>query len=69
MKILKFKERLKQERELSGLSQKQLADKFGVSQNSVSRWELGVREPDYQTLIMLAEIFGVSSDYLLGIEN
>ena len=38
---------------------------LGLTQNSVSRYESGVREADYKTLIALADYFNVSIDYLL----
>ncbi len=39
---------------------------LNISQNSISRYETGVREADYATLIALADYFHVSVDYLLG---
>lgn len=48
-----------------GLSQEQLAEKLGVSRQSVSKWELGVSIPDLDKIIKLSEIFGVSADYLI----
>lgn len=57
---------LKQLRESKGLSQLQLALKLGLNQNTVSRYENGQREADYQTLIMFADFFDVSVDYLIG---
>lgn len=38
---------------------------LGLNQNAVSRYENGVREADYATLILFADYFGVSIDYLL----
>lgn len=57
---------LKELREKKGLSQLQLAMKLGLNQNTISRYESGQREADYQTLIMLADFFDVSIDYLIG---
>lgn len=37
-----------------------------MTQNSISRYETGVRKPDYDTLIQLADYFDVSIDYLVG---
>ncbi|MBQ8323832.1 MAG: helix-turn-helix transcriptional regulator [Clostridia bacterium] len=54
-------------RKEAGLTQEQLADKLGVSYQSVSRWELGVTYPDMELLPALTECFGVSADVLLGI--
>ena len=38
---------------------------LGLNQNSISRYETGEREADYQTLIKLADYFNISIDYLL----
>ena len=47
------------------MSQQKLAIELGMNQNSVSRYETGGREADYQTLISIADYFDVSIDYLL----
>lgn len=60
---------LKKLRKSKGLSQLQLALKLGLSQNTVSRYENGQREADYQTLVMFADFFDVSIDYLIGRTN
>lgn len=57
--------RLKQLRRQHGISQLKLAMDLGLNQNSISRYESGEREADYQTLIRLADYFNVSVDYLL----
>ena len=57
--------RLKELRKSNGISQLKLAMDLGLNQNSVSRYETGEREADYHTLIMLADYFDVSIDYLL----
>lgn len=59
-------ERLKELREESKMSQEDLAEKLGVSQQTVSKYEQGKREPDNQTLIDLSKIFDVTTDFLLG---
>ncbi len=51
-----------------GYSQKQLADFLGVTQQAISKYESGIREPDVETIIKLSKLFNVSSDYLLGRE-
>ena len=61
--------RLKELREYSNLTQKQLAEKIGNVQRNISNWESGVSEPDLSTVIKLAEFFNVTTDYILGIEN
>lgn len=57
--------RLKDLREQKGITQLKLAMDLNLNQNSISRYEKGVREADYKTLIMLADYFNVSIDYLL----
>lgn len=57
--------RLKQLRKKRGISQLRLAMELGMSQNTVSRYENGEREADYKTLILIADYFNVSIDYLL----
>ncbi len=53
------------ERKKNGWSQEELADMLGVSRQSVSKWEGAQAVPDLQKILKLAEIFGVSTDYLL----
>ena len=53
-------------RKKTGLSQKEFADLFNVHQTAVSQWETGKTTPDKETLIKIANYFGVSIDYLLG---
>lgn len=50
-------------------TQKQIAERLGVAISAVSSYESGVRYPTYDSLIKLARIFRVSTDYLLGIES
>ncbi len=59
-------QRLKELRTKRNISQVKLAMDLGMSQNSISRYETGEREADYETLIAIADYFGVSVDYLLG---
>ncbi len=58
--------RIKELREKKRISQVKMAMDLNMNQNSVSRYENGVRQADYDTLIAFAEYFGVSVDYLLG---
>ena len=58
--------RLAELRKARGLSQRQLAEDLQISQNSISQYELGKREPNQNTLLALANYFAVSVDYLLG---
>ncbi len=57
--------RLKMLRKARGISQLRLAMDLNMNQNSISRYESGVREADYATLIKFADYFNVSIDYLL----
>lgn len=56
-------------RKAAGLTQEQLAEKLGVSPQAVSKWENDVSCPDISALPLIASIFGVSSDELLGIKQ
>ncbi|MBQ9485572.1 MAG: helix-turn-helix transcriptional regulator [Clostridia bacterium] len=51
-----------------GLSQKELAQKVGVSQGAIYFWEKEINEPTVRYIIKLAEVFGVSVDELLSFE-
>ncbi len=57
--------RLKELRSSQGISQLKLAIDLNMNQNSISRYENGIREADYRTLIAFADYFQVSLDYLL----
>lgn len=57
--------RLRDLRKKRGITQLKLAMDLGLNQNSISRYESGEREADYRTLILLADYFQVSIDYLL----
>ena len=58
--------RLLELRKLAGLSQKELAKILNCSQNMISQWENGTRDPSTDTLKAMADYFNVSTDYLLG---
>lgn len=60
-----FSEKLTALRKQTGLSQEQLADRLGVTRQSVSKWESGAAMPELVKLISLSEMFGVSVDYLV----
>lgn len=53
------------ERKKNGWSQEELADKLGVSRQSVSKWEGAQSVPDLQRILDMSKLFGVSTDYLL----
>lgn len=53
-------------RKRDGYSQKDLADKIGMSRSTIAMYEAGEREPDFETLEALADTFNVNMDTLLG---
>lgn len=61
-----FSLQLKALRENASLSQRELAAKLGVAPSTIGMWESGQREPDFGTLLQLAEFFNVSVDCLIG---
>lgn len=61
-----FGERLKQLRLSTNKTQQQIADQLGISRAAYSHLENGRNEPDSTTLVKLANIFDVTTDYLLG---
>ncbi len=52
-------------RKKAGYSQEELAEKMGVSRQSISKWEGALSIPDLDKILLMSEIFGVSTDYLL----
>ncbi|MCM1546020.1 MAG: helix-turn-helix domain-containing protein [Clostridiales bacterium] len=64
-----FSERLKELRCEHNLSQAQLAKETGLSKSAIAFWEVGARIPSAQAIIILSKFFGVSSDYLLGLDS
>lgn len=64
-----FGVRIKDLRLDKALTQQQLAMELGVLARTVSHWENGVQECDFDMLIRLAKFFDVSTDYLLGVTD
>lgn len=58
--------RIKKLRTDEGISQRELAEKIGVKQNYISQWESNTKKPGYDMLVLLADYFNTSTDYLLG---
>ena len=54
---------------LEQITQKELAEKLGITQPTVNRWIKGENEPDFSKIVFLCEIFCVSPDYLFGFEK
>lgn len=65
----KLPNRLKELREDKGLSTRELAKALKVSDRAVQRWEKEERVPNANAVIIIAQYFGVSADYLLGLED
>ena len=65
-KMETFAVRLKELRTEYKISQKDLAEKLGISDRAYRYYEEGKRYPDFQGLLMLADCFQVSLDYLVG---
>ena len=62
-------ENLKQLRKSKGLSQEELAIRLNVVRQTISKWERGESSPDISALVAIADIFGVTLDYLVRDEN
>lgn len=62
----KMAENLKSLRAGAGMTQKDIADRLGVHQSSVLRWENGTNIPDVGTMLWYADHFDVSLDWLFG---
>ncbi|MBD8980342.1 MAG: XRE family transcriptional regulator [Clostridiales bacterium] len=67
--MVDFGSNLKELRLKYKMTQKELADKIGVTKSVVSYYELQERSPSPEILIKLSGIFHVTTDYLLGIEH
>lgn len=57
---------IKKYRKENNMSQDELAEKLGVSRQSVSLWETGQTQPTIDNIVALSKIFNVSSDVILG---
>ncbi len=62
-------EKIKNLRVNSGMNQVQLAKRLGVTKSAVNSWETGTNSPSLLYIIKLSQIFGVSTDYLLGVNE
>lgn len=58
--------RIKVIRKEAGLSQRELGNELGVAQTTVSAWESGRNEPDYESIRKMARILETSAEYLMG---
>ncbi|HIR98844.1 MAG TPA: helix-turn-helix transcriptional regulator [Candidatus Coproplasma avistercoris] len=64
-----FAERLKELREEKGLTQRELSRQTGIPRSSITFWEKALRVPSATAVITFAKFFGVTADYLLGLED
>ena len=64
--IMKIHEKILYCRKKEGLSQEALAEKLGVSRQAISKWETGDAVPEISKLLLIANTFGVSTDWLLS---
>ncbi len=65
----KFAERLKELREEKNLTQYELSKKVNISAACINRWEKNLRIQNIDSIIILCQFFGCSSDYLIGLED
>ena len=63
--ILSIGEQIKKARKAKGLTQKQLAEKLNIATNSLSRYEIGERTPDNETIVRIAKVLEVTPTFLL----
>lgn len=63
-----FANRLRDLRSEKGLTQGELAAELKMSKSRIGMYELGNREPDFETLEFIADYFNVDMDYLLGLD-
>lgn len=61
--------KLQEIREQKGILQKELAEKLNKTRACISSWETSKTEPDLQSLVQIANVLEVTTDYLLGREN
>lgn len=62
-------EKIRYHRERLKWSQVQLANHLNLSRSSVNAWEMSTSTPSLHCIVELAQLFGVSTDYLLGLEQ
>ena len=53
----------------AGLSQREVAERLRVNINTVSRWEKGTQKIQIDSLLLLADLYGTTTDFLLGRES
>jgi len=64
-----YGQRIRQVRQRLGISQRELADRVHVTKQNITQIERGYRQPKAERLVALATALGVSSDYILGLQE
>lgn len=62
-----FVDNVRKARKSANLTQEEVAEKLNTSRSNITKYELGTLEPNIETIGMLAELYGVSTDWLFGI--
>ena len=62
-------ERIQTLRKNCGWTQSELAKRLGITRSSVNAWEMGLSVPSTQYIVELANLFKISTDFLLGIDS
>lgn len=65
----KFPERLKEARKAKKLTQKELAERLGITENNIGHYENGRNKPPFEIILKLCMELDVSADWLLDIQN
>ena len=66
---MNFSNRLRTLRETCNMRQKQLATQLNLKPNAISKYESETAQPSIQTVVLIAKIFDVNTDYLLGVSE
>ncbi len=66
---MRYYPRLRDLREDHDLTQAQLVEKLGMHKTTYTNYEQGKREPPFELIIQLAELYNVSIDYIAGLTN
>lgn len=67
--MIKTGQRIKELRNEFGFSQKELAEKIGVAQNTITQYEKGTAKASLEVIVNLAIVLKTTTDYLLGLEE
>ena len=69
MGIIMVAEKIKALRESNNMTQNDVAKRLGITRSSVNAWEMGISVPSTMYIVELAQLFSVSTDYLLGLDH